>query len=168
MFLLKIFRNLIPVMTFVSAVFFVMLQSVQTQQVLIRACSADFEVKIRCTCRRNTWPFLSPLYDAIAVSVCVCLFVRVCIRVRDLKDTCPLWDGKEPCALRALELMLWQVSLSAVPSSVATYTGQGHNVYCPLQCSVTSPVIGCVTCQSQLSNVLSSAQAKGTASCGDN
>lgn len=37
---------------------------------------------------------------------CVCFCVGGCVRVRHMKDTCPWWTGKEPCALRALGLLL--------------------------------------------------------------
>lgn len=77
----------------------------------------------------------SPLLhcDGTAEPVCVCL----CVGVRHMKDTCPWWTGMEPCALRALGLLLRQVSLSAVLSSLTIYAGQGHNIHCPPQYSVT-------------------------------
>lgn len=82
MFPLKIFRNRVAVITFVSAVFFrtcdVTLQSVQTQQVLMHVCCADFDVQIRClcTCRcvhTELLPYFTTTLQYQCVCVCVCV-----------------------------------------------------------------------------------------------
>lgn len=112
MFLLKILRNLVVVITIVSdGVFYdllyvVMLQLVLTKQEPIHVRSTNY--KKSNTSETPTQTHVSPdgdfsLYDSTAVSVCVRLYATV----SNLKDTCPQWNGAKglcPRSCRAAAL----------------------------------------------------------------
>lgn len=141
-------------------VFLPLFVCLKTCIVVLDVCSAKIDVNIYILHAGETATDISvhmghPLFFvhwSSRVNVCLC------VRVWNLRDTCHWWDETSLKSCGA-------ASPTAVLSSLTTYTGQGHNTLCPLQYSVTPPVIRWVTCQSECSNVLRGAQAKGTVSC---
>ena len=133
MFPLKIFWNVEAVTAFISAAFLRLVMSCLFNTSGVDACLQKWNSG---TCRwKHTGAATSPfLYDGTAVFMCLSGGV---VSARNLKDTCPWWDGGEPCPFWAVEPLLWQATPSAVLCALATDTGQGHIFCCPLQYSVT-------------------------------
>lgn len=124
--------------------------------VLVVLCWHQQELIVLICTVSNTWGQKLTSNNNLCVEVFFFLFFCFYLRKRDT-DAKPTCNRLQSHLHSSWELLLWQCAV--LHSYDQKYRAR------TLQYSVTSPVTGSVTCQSQLCNVLWSAQAKGYVSC---